>query len=274
MAADPSTGVRACVIEALQWLLPYDDKRAFDVFERTMTGHTDLLRLRVTHDLLYHCHQRLYERVRPFIEVLLENEDEEARQVGARLACLVAFHEPDARSLAEQAITGDAAMRVGAVQVYARNLEFGEVQAACEASLRRLLHDPEERVREEVGKCFLYLRPEHLTNLRPFIQDFLNSPSLRSGAEYLVQYLKLVAYSDHALVLEATTRILDELGEALLDIRTRWAILEGDLVQLLLAVYQYASSSTMKEQAMDLFERLLIAGSRSARKALDEWDRS
>ncbi len=274
VAADPSTGVRACVIEALRWLLRYDDKRAFDIFERTVTTHPDLLRLRITHDFLYYCHRRLYERVHPFIEVLLANEDEEARQVGAKLACLVAFHELDAQPLAEQAITGDTAMRVGAAQVYARNLEFGDVQPACEVGLRRLLHDPEERVREEIGKCFLHLRPEHLSNLRPFIKDFLNSPSLRSGAEYLVQYLKSVAYSDHDLVLEATAHILDELGEAVLDIRTRWAIMEGDLVQLQLAVYQYASDSTVKEQAMGLFERLLIAGSRSARKALDEWDRT
>lgn len=273
-AADPSIAVRTCVIEALEWLLSHDRGRALDIFKRAMAGQPELLRSALTHHFLYWCLRADYARVRPFIDALLANEDEATRQAGASLACLAAFHEPGAMLLAERAITGDAAMRTGAAQVYARNLEYREIQAVCENGLRRLLDDPEEQVRKEVGKCFLYLRPEHLTDLRPFIRDFLGSPSLRSGAEHLVRYLKSVACDDYDLTLAATTRILDELGDTVLDIRTRWAILEADLVQLPLAVYQHAADPAIKARAMDLFERLLTAGSRSAHRALADWDRS
>lgn len=273
-AADPSIAVRTCVIEALGWLLSHDHGRALDIFEQAMDAQTELLRSVLTHHFLYWCLRADYARVRPFIEALLAHENEATRQAGASLACLAAFYEPQAMPLAERALTGDTAMRTGAAQVYAHNLEYREIQAVCESGLRQLLDDPEEQVRKEVGRCFLHLRPEHLADLRPFIRDFLDSPSLRSGAGHLVRYLKSVACNDYDLTLAATTRILDELGEAVLDIRTRWAILEADLVQLPLAVYQHADDPVIKGRAMDLFERLLMAGSHSAHRALADWDRS
>jgi hypothetical protein len=38
-------------------------------------------------------------------------------------------------------------------------------------------------------------------------------------------------------------------------------------------VYNHAVDPAIKGRAMDLFERLLVAGSRSAHGALVEWDR-
>lgn len=272
-AADSSMAVRTCVISALGPLLNHDAGRTIDIFERTVADQAALLANPLVHRFLYWCYRRQFARVKPFIEALLSNPDDTARQAGARLACLAAFYESEVQLMAEQAVTGDTAMRLGAAEVYARNLEQPETQAACEVSLRRLLNDPDEKVRSEVGQCFFHLRPEHLAYLRPFIRDFLASQSLRSGAEHLIRYLKSVACDDHDLTLDATERILDEVGDSVLDIRTRWAVLEADLVQLPLAAYNHAIDPAIKGRAMDLFERLLVAGSRSARGALVEWDR-
>lgn len=273
-AGDPSAGVRACVIHWLGPFLSHDEARSLTIFERALEEQPILLQSQVSQRFLYGCYQRHFFRMRPYIEAMLGDRDDETRQAGARLACLAAFHEPEAEPMAEQAITGDTAMRQGAAKVYARNLEQYEVQASCEINLRRLLDDPDEKVRNEVGQCFSHLRPEHLDSLRPFIRDFLASQSLRSGSQYLIRYLKSVACDDYDLALDATERILEEVGDSILDIRTRWAALEADLVQLPLAVYNHAISPTVKERAMDLFERLLVAGSRSAHRALADWDRS
>ena len=272
-ATDSSIAVQTCVISVLGPLLNHDAKRAMDILERTTADQLELLASPLVYDFLYRCYRYQFARVKPFIEALLTSPDDAARQAGARLACLAAFHESEARPLAEQAITGDVAMRLGAAEVYARNLEQPETQAACEVNLRRLLDDPDEKVRSEVGQCFFHLRPEHLADLRPFIRVFLASQSLRSGAEHLIRYLKSVACDDYDLTLDATERILDEVGDSVLDIRTRWAVLEADLVQLPLAVYNHAIDPAIKGRAMDLFERLLVAGSRSAHGALAEWDR-
>lgn len=272
-ARDPSTAVRTCVLSALGPLLNHGAERAFDIFEQTLAGRPELLISSLVHRFLYWCYRHQFARVRPFIEALLANPDDAARQAGARLACLAAFHEPEAQPMAAQAITGDAVMRLGAAEVYARNLEHPETQADCEINLLRLLDDPDEKVRTEVGQCFFHLRPEHLADLRPFIESFLASQSLRPGAEYLIRYLKSIACDDYDLTLDATARILDEVGDTVLDVRTRWAVLEADLVQLPLAVYNHAVDSETKGRAMDLFERLLVAGSRSAHSALTDWDR-
>ena len=211
--------------------------------------------------------------MRPFIEALLGAEDDASRQAGARLACLAAFEQGEARTMAERALTGDTVMRRGAAEVYARNLEFSQARETCEASLRRLLDDPDEKVRGQVGTCFNHLRPEHLTDLRPFVEAFIASPSLVPGSEHLIHYLKSVACDDYELALMATSRILDAVGDQVLDMSTHWAVLEADLVQLPLAVYNHASDADVQARAMDVFERLLLLGTRSAHEALADWDR-
>jgi len=272
-ATDPSTAVRVCVIDALTHLLEYDRERTFAIFEKTMAGQPSLLESSVVYNFLYWHLGLPFVQVHPFIEALLASPSATARQAGARLACLAAFRNSVAQPIAEQVLTGDAAMRVGAAEVYARNLEFREIQAVCEVSLRRLMNDSDESVRKEVGKCFVHLRPEHLIELRPFIRDFLVSSSFRVGAIHLVRYLKSVACDDYDLTLEVITRLLDELGNVVLDIRSHWAVLEVDLVQLSLAVYNHAVDENVKMRAIDLFERLLLAGSRQAYHALSEWNR-
>jgi hypothetical protein len=135
------------------------------------------------------------------------------------------------------------------------------------------MHDPEEEVREQVGWCFMYLQPEQLDGLRPFIEAFLNSPALFSGARHLIEYLKPLAADEQELALQVTAHILDTTGADLVDIRRSIAMLERDLVSLPLTVYTHARDQDTKSQAMALFERLLLLGSRSAHQALADWDR-
>ncbi len=128
-------------------------------------------------------------------------------------------------------------------------------------------------MRTTVGACFQYLKPEHPEPLRPFIEAFLASSALAPGAEHFIEYLKSVACDDYELTLRAAEQILDQAGGQVFDIRTRWAMLENDLAQLPLAVYNHAIDGAIKARAMDLFERLLMHGSRSAHQALADWDR-
>ncbi len=273
VAGDASLAVRSCVIEVLPWMLKYDSDRAMSIFEAAMADAGLLLRAQPTHEFLRYRHRTQFPRAKPYIAAMLAAPDKATRQAGARLACLAAFHHPDAQELAEQAVTGDSEMRLGAAQVYARNLGDAETQETCARNLRRLLNDPDEAVRTQVSHCFDHLTTEHVSELRPFIRDFLASPSLRVGAEQLVLFMKRVALEDCELTLEATQRVLDELGALVFDISTRWAFLERELAQLPLAVYNHVDDAEMKGQAMDLFERLLLAGSRSAQEALADWDR-
>ena len=310
-ARDPSTAVRTCVIESLGPLLNENDIRAITVFERTLDGHPWLLQSPLVHRFLYWTYYHHFPRIRHSIEALLVNPDDATRQAGARLACLAAFRYPEARGLAKQVmgyaphrsgegfkrsllvairrlrfcvwrvfyslrgqfVQSDAAMRQGAAQVYARNLEKQDLEDICRRRLLQLMNDPDDRVRSHVGKCFIHLRTEHLDRLRPFIEQFLASPALMSGAEHLMKYLAPLVADAPDLALEVTERILDVAGSEVTDVRTAASILERDLVRLPLTVYTHTADQVEKSRAMDLFERLLLLGSRTAYRALRDWDR-
>lgn len=272
-ANDDSTAVRACVVHQLGRFLGHDESRTLTIFEQALQGHSILLNNQVAQQFLYRCYRRNFPRVRPYVEVMLDDPDDRTRQAGARLVCLAAFECEMAGDLAANTIRGDKAMRLGAAEVYARNLDSQNVAHLCKRHLLHLFDDPNEEVQAKAGECFQYLKPERLGSLRPFIDSFLASAALTSGAEHLIGYLKTVACDDYELTLQVTERLLNVFGGQIFDIRTRWAMLDDDLAQLPLAVYNQASDAAIKTQAMDLFERLLLYHSRSAVRALAEWDR-
>lgn len=272
-AGDPSTAVRTCVIESLRWVVNEDDDRTLAIFERTLDDHPRLLQSPLTHRFLYWTYRDHFATVRPFIETLLTNDDDATRRSGAILACLAAFRHPEAEELADRAMHGDSAMRQGAAQVYARNLEYERVEDICRDLLLQLMSDPDDQVRSHVGHCFMHLRAEHLDRLKPFIKEFLASPALMDGAEHLVEYLAPLVADAPDLVLDVTERILDVAGPDVTDTRRAAFVVERDLVRLPLTVYTHTDDFERKSRAMDLFEWLLLLDSRSAHKALSDWDR-
>ncbi len=272
-ADDPSTAVRTCVVERLGPMLNEDDVCTLAIFERTLEGHPKLLQSPLVHRFLYWTYREHFPQTRPIIEALLSDEDDATRQAGARLVCLAAFQYPEVDEFAGRVTRGDVAMRRGAAQVYARNLEIQDVESVCQERLLRLMHDSDEQVRDHMDECFQYLRPEHLNRLQPFIEQFLTSPALMNGARHLVEYLAPLAPDAPDLALMATERILDVAGSEVTDIRTAAAMMERDLVRLPLTVYTHSFGPDEKSRAMGLFERMLELGSRAAQQALSDWDR-
>jgi hypothetical protein len=272
-ADDPSTAVRTCVIESLRWILNEDANRALAIFERTLDSHPRLLQRSLTHRFLYWTYRDHFGQIRPLIETLLSNDDDSTRRSGAILACLAAFRHPEAEELADQAMQGDPAMRRGAAQVYARNLEHHDLEEVCREPLVQLMYDTHNQVRREVGQCFTHLRAEHLDRRRPFIEKFIDSPALMDGAEHLVEYLAPLAADAPDLALNVTERILEVADSEITDMHGSASILEQDLVRLPLTVYTHSFNPEQKSRAMGLFESLLLLGSRSAHQALEDWDR-
>jgi hypothetical protein len=274
---DRSTAVRSCIIECLDWsLYRGEDERSLNLFNQTMEGHPRLLQLPVTHQFLYRACRKHFSQVRPFIERMLDDEtDENTRQYGAVLACLAAFDFEEARDLEGRAMTGDHIMRRGTAQVYARNLSKQKLRETCRDKLILLMNDADEDVRASVGSCFQFLRYEHFAPLMEFIEKYIRSESLRVSSRQLVKYLKTVVADELMLALDVTERILDSGSFRNLQMNKRGVNLadEGDLTMLVLAAYTHTTDTGTKARAMELFERLLLAGSYAARTALQDWDR-
>ena len=273
-ANDPTVAVRTCVVNQLRFLLGKEqDERVLNIFERTMDGQPYLLQSPLVQDFLYWCHGRRFARIRPFIEMLLSDDDEGARQAGARLACLSAFSNPDAVTLERLVIRGDVAMRKGAAQIYARNLHNKTTIDVCRGRLSELMHDSEEDVRGCVGVCFQHVHPEQLDSLREFIKSFMNSPSLIAGAKHLIEYLRPLAAEEHELTLDVIAHILDGAEKESTSRKVARLMLDDNLVRLPLTVYTHSLDRIIKSRAMDMFERLLLIESHTAQNALRDWDR-
>lgn len=220
------------------------------------------------HNLLYWAGYHEFARFRPYVEFLLHSEEAQARQTGAQLSCLLAFDHAEADELVLQAMKGDAAARQGVAHIYARNLDNPEIQQICAQRLRELLNDPDKDVRRNIGRCFRYLTRGNFTDLKSFIRDFAASEALLNGADPLLEYLKPIAPDEPEFVLD----IVDEILQRITQVDESWLLIESDIAQLVLSAYRNTLDSRLQTRAMDLFDRLLMYGSRSARKFLEDWD--
>jgi hypothetical protein len=273
---DQSTAVRSCIVECLYWALDTgEDERTLNLFDKTIDGSAPLLQSQVTHRFLQQTYHRHFPRIRRFIEAMLREVDENTRQNGAALACLAAFEFDDAKDLEQQAMTGDPIMRRGAAQVYARLLKNQKWQEKCRDNLQVLMNDPDEDVRASVGNCFQFLEYKDFAALKEFIQEYIASTSLPVSSRQLVKYAKTIAADERLLALEIAERILDSGSFRNLSMNKRGATFadEGNLTTLVLTAYTHASDEPTKARAMEVFERLLLAGSYAARTALQDWDR-
>ncbi|HEV7473042.1 MAG TPA: hypothetical protein VGN90_03270 [Pyrinomonadaceae bacterium] len=275
--SDPSTAVRSCVIECLDWLLHRDiDEQILALFETVMEGHPRLLQLNETARFLRRSYRLHFDRIKSFIERMFEEtSNETTRQNGAALACLAAFESENASDLAERAILGDAVMRRGGAQVYARNLSEDRARKTCREQLLTLMDDSDGDVRASVGNCFQFLGSEHLAPLRDFIEAYIASQALATSSRQLVTFLKPIAADEPMLALTVSERILDteSLSNPIANRRGTTLAGEDDLTGLVLTAYTHSSDAATKERAMELFERLLTSGSYTARTALQDWDR-
>jgi hypothetical protein len=71
----------------------------------------------------------------PIVERMLASRDTTVRTVGARRATALYLLKDEGSQLAERALAGDPAMRIGAAQVYSANLSVPLFRERCAAAL-------------------------------------------------------------------------------------------------------------------------------------------
>jgi hypothetical protein len=272
-AADPSLAVRTCVIECCRFLLNQETERCLAIYDKVLGDYPEVVRSRAAQDFLYAAYRQSFPRLRGSIEWMLGDDHAPTRQAGARLTCLAAFFYPEAADLESNVMRGDAATRLGAAEVYRRNLGIEEVHDVCRRRLLILMYDSDAEVRKQVGQCFEHLSPDRLDSIRSFIDEFLSSPSLLAGMGGLVGLLKNLAHEEQELALRVTIRVLDAAGREIMNHTSSLGLLEDDIVRLPLIVYTHSTDLEVQSRSLELFEKILILGSQAAETALLDWDR-
>jgi hypothetical protein len=279
-STDNTSAVRDIVLEWLLYVVESDHERSLAIFEQTLDGYAELLASPAAFEMIRYSRWKHFEKIRPFIELMMESTNDKVREEGAILACLSAFTHPEARDLVDRALAGDASLRKGAAAVYAHNAGNAELWAECEIGLRLLMNDEDEGVRLTIGSCFAYMRPEQVNRVRQFILDFLPSQSLREGASQLAAYVDKVAGYEQDLALRVAQVVLDTAEAAQNENnmpssgrRFSHMLADKEFVRLPITVYMNAPDDKVRKEAMELFDRLLKMGSYEARQTLGHWDR-
>ena len=281
VAADDSTALRAGAIEELLYMLHEDRERAVEMFERLLEGHPDLLRSHFTHEFLRYGLYRHYERMRPFIVSLMNDEHESLQQRGAERACIAAISPvpPDSTSergdalvLAEGTLGGTASWRRGAAHVYAANITT-EASAMCVEGLLRLIDDEDKEVRRFVNGVFHRRKDEDFLQLRDLVEAFAASRSLSEETHWFTDFLWEYGPIDPTLSLSVVERLLGNRGREVEE--PAFGITGGEeLVRLVLRIYTDPSvDNVTRERALDDFDQLMDIFTGQAQMILGEWDR-
>lgn len=278
-ATDPSTALRAGAIEELLYMLSDDRERAISLFERLMEEHPALLHSPYTREFLYDGIYKHFARMKPFIRALMDEDNETCQQRGAELACIAAISllaldsvedQANAQELAGEVMVGPATWRRGAARVYAHNIADAP-STVCVQELNKLLNDEDADVQRLVSGVFNFLGGDHIFIRREFIQAYAASRSLHVGMRRFAEYLWEHGLLDPSWTLSVIDIILNNEHQAE---ESPWVTGGEELIRLVLRIYaDPTADDTMREQAMNVFDRLMERYAGQAQKVLAEWDR-
>ena len=276
---DPSTTLRSGAIEELLYVLHEDRERALALLERAMEGRSGLLLCsQPVPDFLYYGAYKHFSRTKPFVEAMMQSEDENCRERGAVLACVAAISSANvlgseadlaaARELASRATSGSAALRRGAARVYAHNLG-GERSTYCARELSGLLDDEDDHVRRFAAVAFSHTSSPRSPDLRSFVEVFACSRALRTGSRKFSEYMLQFGQEDPEWALSVLQAVLDNAHD-----EKPYSSAGDNLVRLVLRLYtDPTADQTLHTRAMDVFDGLMERYTHEAQSALDEWDR-
>ncbi len=207
-----------------------------------------------------------------YVESLTLSDLEKAQEAAGRLATIAYLVTPDGRYLYSRCIRGDVTLRQGVAEVLARNVDRPDLLQKCLPGLRKLMSDTDKNVREKVGEVFEYL-PSPTNSIKRFVHSFLHSRSLVDATRDCMKYAERIHLEYPRIALTIAERIQLELGKDIVDIQKATALLDDDLVNLVISIHTHSGATKLKSRAMDVFERVMDLGSHYARRALEAVDR-
>src|SRR5262249_44459442 len=151
MVRDPSIAVRSCVAGAVLGLLRHDRDRAVRLFQVLAETEDQFLATRYAEEFLRYGLQTHPAELMSLVERMLGTSEATVRTAGARRATALYLLKNEGNQLAEQALVGDPALRLGAAQVYSASLSVPLCRERCAAALKRLFVDSSEDVRREAA---------------------------------------------------------------------------------------------------------------------------
>ena len=273
MVNDPSDFVRGCVAEILVGILRYDRDIAVELFLELSDTDERLLATPHFERFLHYAIQTHFRELEPVITRMIESSYEEVSVAGARHVCLASLSKEEAMSLAQRSVSGSAPMRIGAAEVYARNLRASTSGSECEEILGRLFFDEDKDVRDRASRCFIGFKGSELGEYSRLVKAYVGSLAFDPGHNPLIRALSKTTASMPDETLMACERYFELAGEGAGDISTRVAADSGTVISLVIRVYDRATSDDVKSRCLDLIDKAKLLGAYGVTSVETTFDR-
>ena len=266
---------RLGVISQLKYMAGrYDRLQAIATFKSLINGYNEVWHdLPLISDFIYHGFRQNFVEAAPYISYLLDDESDDFKQQGAKLACLVIispdyFESGKSKELAEsifhRALFGDTLLRESVVRVLLHNLDQDHSFRKCVDFLELLIDDENSEIRDHYNNIFLHVSDEKFYDLKPIIELMA-----RSKYHYLHRYLADYLLKNGLTTPNWTLRVVRQIWEKEIP------FLEyngGIKVTIRLVLQIYRKFPSLQIDAMDMFDSIMEKYAQFGNEILSEFD--
>ena len=264
LVRDPTLTVRSVAALPLLAILRSEERESLELFTALCADADPILGTGYFERYLNHAVYRSYDAVRPILLRMLASQDAEVRRAAASRVCLAALGDGASREVATKdaarVAEGDAEMRTGAAEVYARNCGHADVAAQCIEKLPRFFDDPAVAVRKEAARSFGDIEADQLRGHDALIEAFSTSAAFADDAFPLLHRLEEMSGPLPGSVCSLADRAIDAWGAAAGDIQTSESHHASILAKLIVRLYAQACDDPQRKQALDAIDRMLEVG--------------
>lgn len=272
LASDPVLSVRACVAHTIAACLRHERAAAYEAFDRLIDTDDILLASDLVRSLMIYIGNVNPERIDPVIDRMLRSAHQEVRKAGGSMAAFAALQWERPQRM-DQALGGDADIRVGAATVCSARTDRAANSELNFAALRRLMHDSNDEVRRAVGELAVHLKEKRLRPFASLLTDLITSPTYVHATPQLLIVLQEAPDKVDDLTELAAHRFLDLFSSEILDLRTAAA---GDAHYISDLVIRGLAQTEDKQRVstpLDIIDRLLELGVYGLERTLEHAER-
>jgi hypothetical protein len=268
--ATQSTPCRAMAAELLRALFPWRPEATLEGFRLlAATADVGLFQTPQFEGLAAAVILRDAEVAMPLIQSMLEHDNPDVREKGARLATFAATDGGQADLLAGLAQSADVATRVGVAAVLADRARW-VTESLVHEQLERLFNDEDPSVREAAAQVAMRLRGADLTQYSRLLLALIASPALSNEVAQLAITLDHAPGEIVELSLALARLFLELFDREIGDIQTHASGDARQIGELVLRAYSQARSAGARTEILDLVDRLLELNTYGFEEKVDE----
>ena len=260
-----SVAVGSCVAFTLRAVALHDAALGIELFLGMDFSDARLLGTRHVHGFVREHLRHGVAELRGVLDQMLRSVDPDVSRHGARLACMAAFFDDDAKELADLSRGSHRDHRLGAAEVAGANVGEPAYREWCEDALRGFFVDTDVEVRKVAASCFRNIPEGALTSFGDLVEEFSNSEAYSDDAFSLVNALKKARAPLPAMTCLVCEKLLERTDHRRRDL---WNVSE-----LVFRLYQQHPNDEWTKRCLDLIDCLCLEAPYEASRALGAFER-